>query len=89
MTHYEPSTPRVACGIAAIAMTVLTFALMVGLPATSGPGPAPVYAAAAPVPAAPLAQPTAGSRQTTAAADCERPASVEARSVERRREQQG
>jgi len=34
MNRYEASTPRTACGFAAIAMTALVFGLAVVLPAT-------------------------------------------------------
>ena len=33
MNHYETSTPRVTFGIAAVAMTAMTFAVLVLLPA--------------------------------------------------------
>jgi hypothetical protein len=36
MKRYEITIPRAACNIAALAMTVITFALLVLLPATSG-----------------------------------------------------
>jgi hypothetical protein len=81
MTHYESSTPRAACGIAAVAMAALTFALMVGLPAVSGPDAAPVHAIAAPEPAALVTRSADVPAPTGARTDCERPDSMQARSV--------
>src|SRR2546423_3533324 len=53
--RYEIDIPRVACNIAAVAMTALTIALLVVFPATTGPGrpegatPVPSIAAAGPL----------------------------------------
>jgi hypothetical protein len=38
MNHYEPSTPRAALGVAAVAMTAITVALAVIGPAKMGTG---------------------------------------------------
>ena len=38
MTHYEPSIPRVALGIAAVAMTAITLGVSVVMPAKMDPG---------------------------------------------------
>lgn len=37
MKRYESSIPRIACGIAAIAMTTITIGLLVVLPSTMEP----------------------------------------------------
>jgi len=89
MTHYEPSTPRVACGIAAIAMTVLTLGMAVVLPATSDPGEVRVQAVAAPEPIAPVTSTTSGRVPARFVADRERRASIQTRNAERSREQEG
>jgi hypothetical protein len=83
MNHYEPTIPRAACGIGAIAMTVLTFALMVGLPAANRPDAGTVYAVAAPEPAAPGARAADGFAPTAMVAACERSNSMQAREAER------
>jgi hypothetical protein len=89
MTHYEPSTPRAACAIAAVAMTVLTLGMAVVLPASSDPGGVRVYVVAAPEPIAPVTSTTPGLVQTGFVTDCERRDSIQARNAERSREQEG
>ena len=39
MKRYAPQSPRAAFGVAAVAMTTLTIALLVGLPAQFGQAP--------------------------------------------------
>lgn len=89
MTHYELSTPRAACGIAAIAMTVLTLGMTVVLPATSVPGDVRVYAVAAPEPIASVTSTTSGLRHAAVVVDCERRASMQTGQVEPPRDQDG
>jgi hypothetical protein len=56
LNRYEIKKPRIACNIAALAMSALTLALLVVLPATTGPqsheakAPGPSIVAAAPEP---------------------------------------
>ena len=56
MNRYEMKIPRLACNIVALAMSALTLALLVVLPATTGPqsheakAPGPSIVAAAPEP---------------------------------------
>ena len=88
MTHYEPSTPRVACGIAAIAMTVLTLGMAVVFPATSDPGVVRVQAVAAPEPIASVTSTTSRLAATGFVADRERRTSIQTRNAERSREQE-
>ena len=88
MNRYEPSTPRAACAIGAAMMSVLTFALMVGLPMMSNTGDERVYARAAPETVAPFAgvaaavHAAAGRAPTTAVADCARSDSPQSREQE-------
>ena len=86
MNRYEPPTSRAACGVTAIAMAAITFALMVGLPAAAIPGVEAVYAGA-PDSVAPAMR-SATTVPTSTVANCTRSDSPSARNGNRSRELQ-
>ena len=55
MNRFDPSTPRTACGIAAIAMTAITIGVMVVMPTRMESGSPDVFALTAAKSATPTA----------------------------------
>ncbi len=98
MNAYKPRTPRAACGVAAIVMTALTFAMFVGLPAVIGSGyeeshavtASPSVAASASTPVVPPEpRAIAASVHSNLAEDCEATTALQARDNARQTEKRG
>jgi hypothetical protein len=91
MKTYRSNTPRVASGFAALAMTSLTMALLVGAPALvdAGSRPDAVMAAVAPVAGVATEVTIIPTRIDVIATRDTDPASVQARVLTPKRKQQG
>jgi hypothetical protein len=91
MKTYRSNTPRVASAFAALAMTSLTMALLVGAPALvdAGGGPDAIMATAAPVAGGAIEVTIIPTRIDVIATRDADPASVQARVLTLKRKQQG